>query len=111
MLDGDGVAVLDALPGVDGAEAALAQLGPHAVRALWRRCISRGKFSLIVYATYVIYTMTFLICHLEDLSAARPVGRQDGLQVGAGVGGHATHRGQHLKEERVTNQHWTDRVR
>ena len=37
VLDGHGVAVLDALPGVDGAEAALPQLGSHAVRAL-RRC-------------------------------------------------------------------------
>ena len=44
--------------------------------------------------------MTFSVRHLEDLSAARPVGREDGLQVGAGVGGHAAHRGQDLKGER-----------
>ena len=37
VLDGHGVAVLDALPGVDGAEAALPQLGSHAVRPLTRR--------------------------------------------------------------------------
>ena len=30
--------------------------------------------------------------NLEDLAAPRPVGRQDGLQVRAAVGGHAAQR-------------------
>ncbi len=68
VLDGDGCAVLGALPRVDGAEAALAQHPPHAVGPL------------------------------EGLPPALGAGpRQDGLQVGTGVARQAAHPQVHLE--------------
>ena len=49
------------------------------------------------------------VSHLEDLAAPRPVGRQDGLQVGAGVGGHAAHGRHGLRRERLRSVSQTDR--